>query len=155
LGVSKKIRRKLIIAKFSKEEVLYDIANLSDGVLATLSGFTKYSDLSKLQNALYDFVEGASRHQQFDTWMDAWNAYIDSGEFTPLWASAPAEITINGVDYLIEVHPDGNHYRTIPVGGEWDRYWWHIYDLRSISRKLYDDFLLWQSGRKNINGKSY
>jgi len=76
------------MAKFSKEEVLYDIANLSDGVLATLSGFTKYSDLSKLQNALYDFVEGASRYQQFDTWMDAWNAYIDSGEFTPLWASA-------------------------------------------------------------------
>lgn len=143
------------MAKFSKEEVLHDIANLSDGTLATLSGFTKYSDLSKLQNALYDFVEGASRYQQFDTWMDAWNAYIDSGKFTPLWAQNPAEITVNRIEYILEAHPDGYHYKMTRVDGEDEGYWEHINFLKQISKKLYDDFLLWQSGRKNINGKWY
>jgi hypothetical protein len=57
-----------------KESVLKDVASLSSGTLASLSGFKDYKTLEKLQNDLVDFVLEVGE-QNFDNWMDVWESF--------------------------------------------------------------------------------
>lgn len=60
-----------------KETLIQDVRGLSSGTLANLTGYTRYSDLERIQNAFVEWCAGfhADYPGGFDTWQQAWHAF--------------------------------------------------------------------------------
>jgi len=55
--------------------VLRDIASLSSGTLATLTGYRSYEDLDRIREDFITFASIVIPRKRFSTWMDAWKAF--------------------------------------------------------------------------------
>ena len=53
--------------------IIHDAISLSDGTLAVLTGKRSFEELDAIQTGFVAFV--SSHAGQFDTWMQAWNAF--------------------------------------------------------------------------------
>ena len=58
-----------------RRKVIRDVANLSSGTLATLTGLSNSNKLDKVQKALYEFTLNSD--VIFEDWNDAWRSFLD------------------------------------------------------------------------------
>lgn len=55
-------------------DVVMDCLALSDGTIATLTGYNRYEDIDRVQTEL---VQLALEMPTANSWMEVWNAYIE------------------------------------------------------------------------------
>jgi hypothetical protein len=59
--------------------ILQDIAAISDGTMATLTGKTLYAEVSAIQLDWFNWTEAqVATAFQFQNWMDAWQKYQEA-----------------------------------------------------------------------------
>lgn len=54
------------------KNVIQDCAFLSSGTIATLTGFSNYEDIERVQTEL---IEYAKKMPEAETWMEVWEKY--------------------------------------------------------------------------------
>jgi hypothetical protein len=59
----------------SRQEILHDIANLSSGTLATLTGLRGYKELDVVQEEFLSFAQKSIGSRRWRQWQDAWKEY--------------------------------------------------------------------------------
>ena len=60
------------------ETLLYQVANLSSGVLSTLTGHRRYEDLDRIQIRFFEWTQKQIESgclKPTDTWVEAWNKF--------------------------------------------------------------------------------
>ena len=65
--------------------IVLDAINLSSGTLATLTGKRTYEELDAIQAEFVRFA--VSQDGEFDTWMEAWNAFTAQAQSQPVTTS--------------------------------------------------------------------
>ena len=60
----------------SQERILRDCASISDGTLATLTGYRRYDQLAAIERGFVQWVrEQQAAGVEFEHWMDAWRVF--------------------------------------------------------------------------------
>ena len=57
-----------------KQKLIWDVANISSGTIATLTGKTKYVETDAIQLEFLTFVQNSIK--TFDNWQEAWHSFI-------------------------------------------------------------------------------
>ena len=75
-----------------RQKVLGQVATLSSGTMATLTGLERYDDIDRAQGQFTEFVQDHPTPEQFENWQDAWAAFAETGEFATQQTEYPVLI---------------------------------------------------------------
>jgi hypothetical protein len=81
-------------------EIIEDVASLSSGTLATLTGLRNYDDLDAVQADFTAFVRAMAPRREWMTWVDAWK------EFDSRYRSGRSSLGAKGSERFVAVLVD-------------------------------------------------